>query len=566
MKKNIIYLLLFLVVPGIVLFHSCKHKIKVIPEITSHLVEEKVQELKDKEFVGKIIKKQDKLIFISLKGEVSRFDPASNILDFLSNLNTPIEPHIFVGDPFILLKKKDSARFILFDSQEMRVASEFKLKAVKINQVVGLQEKLLIYKQKKEIIFYDTVSGSVISKIKLAQDDVIHSCEISGASILILTTSKLYTYSNPGGKPVIASEELKAPASSGFLMDGEYLYYGSSNRKLVKMLARNCKIAWSYKLPKRLTLEPQKVGHYIAITPDDNNIYFFNQRGTLHWWEKFEAPRALPPVVMKDNIAVFLMNRVYRDMNNKIKFFNYKKKEVTNFELQYRIDSAPIYIDDSLFILGETKIDNKPARYLVKLGNRYNADIEISPEYIKPLKKSIIFTIKPVNLIEPGVKVTIFDSEKKIQYEKQIGKPGDLYYEFVWMPEKAGLYRLVVHLDAENKKGIEVEKTFRVEDIDSVVERYYYEVQLECPAEFPKTPAPSQKETVKEKKEAPKEAAEEEKEESQPTETGKKKTAIKSQKKTKKPDSGAVKQEAKKKTRKGRGKKNRKKAEEQKEK
>jgi hypothetical protein len=243
----------------------------------------------------------------------------------------------------------------------------------------------------------------------------------------------------------------------------------------------------------------------------------------MRWWTSFDAPQVLPAIVMKKNAAVFLMNREYRRMNNKLRFFNYKDQEVVSFEFKYQLESNPVYLDNYIYIL--CKDEEKGVKYISRIGNKYDIELQIRPEKLKPMGKSINFNIKSINLIDPEAKIEILDKSQNSVFSKEIGKGKDLF--FVWIPEKAGEYKCVVEVNAENKKKLKAEEDFKVIDIDTIVKGYYFELFKKSSGVFPK-----EKKNVEEKeKKKDAEESEKVKEEGKKKGKTKKKAAGKKRKK-----------------------------------
>lgn len=492
-------------------FMSCRHKIELIPEITPDITEEVVYDLQDKETVGKLIENNGKLIIITLKGEILRLDPDNKIIDFLYNFNMEIEPHIFYQNNFLALKQKNINNYAIFNLTGMQV--EKTIDNLNSERIIAVDNEILVFKEKDNIFFLDYKNGKTRKELKIEENETYYNSEFQGNNLLLLSNLELHSYDKNNNS--IQTRKMKTRPVSEFLLDGSYIYYGSEDRKLVKFSLRSGKTAWKFGLPALLKLKPQRVDRYIGITPEDNNIYFFNNRGSLRWWKSFDSTRLLPPAAMNENVAVFLMNKQFRTMNNKIRFFNYKEQSVVSYEFKYQVESNPVYLKDGLYIL--CKDLEKKNNYVSKIGNRYAADIEIKPEGVKSLGKSISFVVKPINLIEPAIKAVILDNSQAGVFTKELGKSKNL--SFVWIPEKPGDYKLMLEANAENKKDLKTEANFNVIDIDKIVKEYYWELQRDCPKVLPKSKAEEEdktqsdknkagtKKTLKEKK---KEAGEEE--------------------------------------------------------
>lgn len=477
MKKKT--LILFFLIPILCFSWSCRQKIKLIPEITPHIIEEIVFDLKDKEAVGKIAAYGKKLIFVTLKGEIFRFDPEKKILDFLVNFGIDIDPEIFTQNNFIVLKQQNSNNYTLFNLATMKL--EKKIDKLNIERIISVDDDLLVYKDKNKLFFFDYRNGETKKELEIErsaaaannstkEENRLFNSESYRNTILILSNRKLYIYDKR--KNSIEAWEMKDKPTTGFLLDGRHIYFGTENRKLVKFSLKSKRASWKFNLPVILKLKPQKTDRHIIITPEDNNLYFFNKNGTLRWWTSFDSTQVLPAIVMKKNVAVFLMNRQYRWMNNNLRFFNYKDEEVVSFEFKYQLESNPVYLDNFIYIL--CKGEEKGVKYISKIGNKYDIELEIKPEKIKSLRKSISFIVKPINLINPEAKFKILDSSQNSIFTKDIAN--DKALSFIWIPEKVGNYKCTVEVNAENKKNLKAEEEFKVVDIDRLVNEYYFEL------------------------------------------------------------------------------------------
>lgn len=477
-------LILFFLIPILCFSWSCRQKIKLIPEITPHIIEESVYDLKNKETIGKIVEHDKKLIFVTLKGEIFRFDPEKKILDFLVHFDLDVDPDIFTQNNFIVFKQQDSDNYNLFNLATMKL--ENKINRQNIERIISVDNDLLVFKDKNKLVFFDYRKGETKKELEIerpataaGEDNRLFNSESTGNTILILSNRKLYSYDKR--KNTIDAREMKNKPTTGFLLDEGYIYFGSENRDLVKFSLKSKKTSWTFHLPVTLKFKPQKTGRHIIVTPEDNNIYFFDKKGTLHWWTGFDSPQVLPAVVMKKNVAVFLMNREYRWMNNHLRFFNYKDEEVVSFEFKYQLESNPVYLDNYIYIL--CKGEEEGIKYISRIGNKYDIELEIKPEKIKPLRKSIGFSVKPINLIDPEATFKILDSSQNSVFTKNIA--GDKDLSFIWIPEKTGDYKCTVEVNAENKKNLKAEEDFKVVDIEKIVSEYYFELFKDSPKLLP---------------------------------------------------------------------------------
>jgi hypothetical protein len=112
---------------------------------------------------------------------------------------------------------------------------------------------------------------------------------------------------------------------------------------------------------------------------------------------------------------------------------------------------------------------------LIKLGNNFGVEIKTIPEYIIPMGKSIKFNLKKFNLIEPNLNIKIIDHTGESVFQKTIPDKQDP--SFVWIPDRAEEFKLVIEINSKNKKGLIIEESFDVIDVDKILEDYYYRLQ-----------------------------------------------------------------------------------------
>ncbi len=455
----------------------CSGRIKVIPEISTALLDDAVGEpLRDVATTGAAIARDSSLVLFTPEGKIHRFNLETKMRDFLVDLATPIEPDVVRQKDVVVLKEKNSPNFIFFDLREMKVMEiqgSDKINAEKIISV-DTEGKIIGYVTGKRLVFMHYPTGKVLAETTLETENEVVFYNSADAMVdnspktLALTNRNLVIFDKR--RNTIDTVKLDAPASSGFLADDGVIYYGSENRELVKFSLASREIQWRFKLGDQLKIEPRKAGRYIVLTPEDHNIYFFNKRGTLYWWEKLDSTRLLPPVIMKENVAVFLWNK-------SIKFLDYKRKTSYTYPFDKSVFSDALHIGEYLYVLAETGNEDQgaPLKAITKIGNNFGVVIRTDPQNILPLGRSIKFNLERFNLVKPILNVKIQDSENNNVFTKTIAYKDDP--SFVWIPNRATAFRLVVEINAENKKGLIIEQPFDVIDVEKLLSQYYYWLQ-----------------------------------------------------------------------------------------
>ncbi len=177
-------------------------------------------------------------------------------------------------------------------------------------------------------------------------------------------------------------------------------------------------------------------------------------------------------MVMKENVAIFLWDKTF-------KFFNYKKKQVLSYPFDKASYSNLLYIDDYLYMVSQEETGEEryeqPPKNITKIGNNFGVAINTKPQHILPLGKSIKFNLKKFNLIKPELKIKILNPAGKSVFDKTVSHNEDP--SFVWIPDKAVEYKLVMEINAKNKKGLRIEETFNVTDVEKILNQYYYRLQ-----------------------------------------------------------------------------------------
>ncbi len=471
-------MLLVLAMAAAFFIASCSGRVKVIPEVSNALFDDVLGDpLKDANTTGTIIAKDSNLVVFTPEGKIHRFNLEKKMRDFFIDLTTPIESEIIHQNDFVVLKEKNSTNFIFFDLRRMKIFEmPGKITADKIISM-DAENEIIGYVAGPHLVFMHYSTGKILSEAVVNSDTSDSGLVFYNSAdtivddvpkTLILTSHNLFIFDKR--RKTIETVKLEPKASSGFLADGGAIYYGSVNRELIKFSLASRKAQWRFKLANQLKIEPRKAGPYIVITPEDHNIYFFNKRGTLYWWEKLDSTRLLPPVVMKENVAVFLWNK-------SVKFLNYKNKTTFSYSFDKTVFSGALHIGEYLYILAETGNEDQglPLKAITKIGNNFGVVIQTDPQNIIPLGRSIKFNLEKFNLVKPELKVKILNTEDENVFAKTIAYKDDP--SFVWIPDRAMGYKLVVEINAENKKGLIIEHPFKVIDVEKLLSQYYYRLQ-----------------------------------------------------------------------------------------
>jgi outer membrane protein assembly factor BamB len=457
------------------LLTACQ-KNSLIPEITPDLNSKPIHKLKGKHSISQLAQFNAGLIFITPKNEIKIFDLDTKNLDTLFQLKLKVAESFPVDDHRLIVKNKEGTEWSVLDLKKKTILTT--VKDAPIDKIIGCKNNLICFQRDQKILIFDYQSRSLIQEIPLEAEDVFN-CAFKGSDVIILSSKKLYVYTQAGNR--LNSYILTNEPGSGFLLWDNYIYYGSTNRELLKISLKTRRVKWKVKLAMPLHITPQRMGKHIVISPQDNNIFFFNRNGTLHWWEKLEATRMLPPILMKENVAVFLLER-------KVKFINPKTKKAEKFSLKTGLDSNPVYIDKNLYYFSHEK--KKTVRLLNRLGNIYQVKIITDPKNVKPLGQSIQFYFEPINLVKPVLDIKILDEKEQAIFQKTLTHTDSM--SFVWIPEKSGKYSMTLDIKSKNREQISITKSMTVSDIEKIIQGIHQKIIRDCPIDLFKSPSASQ--------------------------------------------------------------------------
>jgi hypothetical protein len=508
--KTYIFVLvqLFVGVAFTALFNwSCGGNIKTVPVVTGAMKDDSILDLKeDERFIHTIIENKSEIVFFNTNGKIYRLNPAERMVTFLYDLTFEIYPDIVHQRNLVVFKKSTPNDYVIFDIQKMKIVKT--ILGLDADKVVCIDDEIIGYKTGNRLVFLHYPTGKKVSRFNLEpveestpetppiegtagkessdeKEVFFNSADMEGETgIVILSSRNLYIFDKKHHS--VTAVKLEHRAVSGFLLDGNALYYGSEDRKLVKLNLDidkgSARVGWSFKIADQIKTNPVKAGSYIVVTPADNNIYFFNSRGTLYWWEKLNSTRMLPPLAIKDNVAVLLWDKT-------IKYFEYEKKRIITYPLNRYVFSNLLYIDEYIYMIAEidlventgrsaaavTEEEETVPKSILKVGNNYGVKIDSNPEYIIPVGKSVKFYITKFNLLEPTLQIKIVNPAGVEVFSGKYTPKQDS--SFIWIPNKAAVYKMIVEINAENKKGLIFEETFNVIDLDAILTRYFYEVQ-----------------------------------------------------------------------------------------
>jgi hypothetical protein len=243
---------------------------------------------------------------------------------------------------------------------------------------------------------------------------------------------------------------LPLPASGASACQGENIYYGSSQRQLVKYSLQKKKLLWKLKLGHDLVRPPLIQAGTIVVSPADNNVLQLSSGGSVRWWLALNSILQTDLVPMADHLAAFLLNR-------EIKFINLRRQQATALKIQGRPAGPPLAYKNDLYFFVEAGETQK----LHRVGNQYGIDVTLAPDPAQWLGATFTVSFQASNLLQPRIQCVIRDEAGQTVLMKKFGMVSR--GQLVWLPLRAGIYRVRMSAEALNRND-EKEVSFQVFD------------------------------------------------------------------------------------------------------
>jgi hypothetical protein len=364
------------------------------------------------------------------------------------------DPPFRQGDS-LALKSQAEDHWLVFDLARME--TRFALRDLQARQILGVDGDHLVYQDGESLVVHSRLAPAGLFRWPSGEKKFFN-CHFSNDHILIMSDRHLFVFRKRDGK--FQQLPLPVAAAAGFLCQGEYIYYGSRQRQLVKYSWRKDRLAWKLKLGQNLERQPFISGRAIIIAPADNNVLRVNGSGSVRWWLALHSIPQFDLLPMAEHLAAFLLN-------GEITFIDFRRRGETILKMNGRPSGTPLaYGHDLYFFLAAEK-----EQKLQRVGNRYGLELTMDPERALWLGEAVRFSILVHNLPGPKLRVVISDAEGQALLAKDVGVVKRA--ELVWMPARAGVYRLQASAAAHDRDD-ERELSFQVFDPREIFLNLYH--------------------------------------------------------------------------------------------
>lgn len=444
-----------LLISGLFIFYGCRDSRPVlIPEISPPLIQEEVCTWTGRLAGDILFPCAGGVGWVDAAGKIVTWDVEKKIVAAVFELSFPVTAPPFRQGDFLVLKNQASDHLLVYDLAELKV--KFESRNMRVGQILAVDRDCLVYLDGEHLAIHFWENPAEIFRMTERVENFFN-CYFSPEHILIFTRDRLFTFIKKKGE--FQQTPLPVPAASALFCDGENIYYGSSQRQLVKFSLTQKRLVWKMKLGRTLERQPFAFAGRIVANPADNNVLQVNGRGSVRWWLALQSTMRFDLVPMNDNLAAVLLNR-------EIKFINLGQKQVTVFKSQGFPVSKPLALGQNLYFMlqeGETY-------KLQRVGNRYGIDVELDPANVRWPGQSIRVFIQSRNLLKPSFDLLISDREGRTVLTKSTETAERI--QLVWIPLHPGKYTIKVMANGLNRKA-DVEVPFQVLDPQKVISGFY---------------------------------------------------------------------------------------------
>lgn len=432
-----------------------KPRLALIPEISPPLIQEDVFTWTGQVAGNALFPCAEGIGWVDASGQIVTWNPDKKAAGSVFRLPFAVSDPPFRQGDFLVLKSKADDRLLVYDLKLMKTS--FELRDKKIKKILAVTGNCLVFLDGENLTVYSWQNPAGIFSWPTAENEFFN-CHFFPERILIMSSRQLFVFWKSNRKFQVLP--LPLAAAGDFLCQGDCIFYGSSQRQLVKYSLRKNKLVWKLKLSQNLERQPFVFANNIVISPADNNVMQLNRQGSVQWWLALNSILRFNLLPMADHMAAFLVNR-------DIKFVDFRRRQATVFKSTGRPAGMPmVYNHDLYFLLTAGKTQK-----LQRVGNRYGIDVTLAPKKTQMLGAPITFSVQTINLLKPLLHCVIRDEAGQEVLSKKFAMASRA--SLVWLPTRAGVYRLRVSAAARNCDA-EKEISFQVFDPQKIVPEFYF--------------------------------------------------------------------------------------------
>ncbi len=242
---------------------------------------------------------------------------------------------------------EDYSSLIVYDFSTGKILKEDKIDGGVKNELIRMNDGIIVYTDKGELIKYDLVGNRIWStKTKEAS----FSSPAANEELIIAGNQKgeiLFVSSSNG--EIQFSFKITHPISSGFTIENDNTYFADEAGNLYSFNFIKRKINWAAQTNSKIIATPVFDEHNIYTGNLAGNVFSFDKEsGKLNWELKTGGLINTTPLLTKNIL-------IQPDVNKKVLLINTKNGAIENtLEFDRRVKLTPV-IYDSLLYLGSDR-------------------------------------------------------------------------------------------------------------------------------------------------------------------------------------------------------------------
>jgi hypothetical protein len=444
-----------LLLAGLAFFCTCRRsRPLLVPEISPPLVQKDILTWTGRLAGDLIFPCAGSIGWVDEAGKIIACDIKNKTAAAVLELPFPVTLPPFRQGNFLVLRDMASDRLMVCDLTGPKVI--FESLNMHAEQVLGVDGDCLVYLDGKGLVVHLWEKPAGMHRLQ-ELDKRYFNCHFSPERILILGQERLLVFWRKIEK--FKSRPLPQPAASPFFCDGEHIYYGSTQRFLVKYAMAKGKLDWKLRLGQVLDRQPLAFAEALVVSPSDQNVLQLNRRGSLLWWQALRSTMKYDLQPMSENLAAVLLNR-------QVKFIDPKAQRVVAFASEGNPASQPLAFKHELFFL----VHDGDAYRLQRVGNRYGIDILLEGGRAGWVGRSLHIVLQSCNLQRASLSCEIRDEAEQVVFGRSAIKAQRAALD--WVPLRPGKFTIHAQASAENRSPVN-EELVQVVDPQQLVFRFY---------------------------------------------------------------------------------------------
>lgn len=409
--------------PSLLFFGCHSHKLRLLPEVTPHMVVEDLMSFSTRPSLPILIERDGAAIVIhgqSMYGlEPGDISKSREIM----RLPYPVVSRTTISGRWILLGNGEKDERCVFDLHKGEIVYHWQGKEAV--SLIGVGSNQLVFQGAHNIYIRSLSPNSSAWELPFILPEDRHPLQSAGRLFFFREETLLKWVPQDYGRKEWQLPELSS--RDGLVVENS-LYYGSIKRNLICCSLANGKKRWAVKLPDELRFPPVYIPPYIVVVVRGDTLFWIRKNGTVDAWTPLPSMSLFQPLALKHHLFVCLQNR-------EVHFYEQKKGNVKKVSMNAPAASPPIRAGDTVYLMQRISSDE---RRLVRIINRRAVDILVQPEKSET-GRSVRIALTAVNLMHPIIETWVEKNGEAVVAKTAFPS---IQATLNWIPQKGGKYTL----------------------------------------------------------------------------------------------------------------------------